>query len=53
VLSALLDILTLESDYQQALLDHEAALVRSMVGNANAIPMSIGEIKAKVFHRLG
>ena len=28
VLSALLDILTLESDYQQALLDHEAALVR-------------------------
>ena len=38
VLSALLDILTLESDYQQALLDHEAALVRSMVGNANAIP---------------
>jgi outer membrane protein TolC len=28
VLSSLLDILTLESDYQQALLDHEAALVR-------------------------
>ncbi len=28
VLSALLDILTLESDYQQALLDHESALVR-------------------------
>jgi cobalt-zinc-cadmium efflux system outer membrane protein len=28
VLSALLDILSLESDYQQALLDHEAALVR-------------------------
>jgi len=28
VISALLDILTLESDYQQALLDHEAALVR-------------------------
>jgi outer membrane protein TolC len=28
VLSALLDILKLESDYQQALLDHEAALVR-------------------------
>jgi len=28
VLSALLDILTLESDYQQALLDHETALVR-------------------------
>jgi len=28
VLSALLDILTLESDYQQAILDHEAALVR-------------------------
>jgi len=28
VLSALLDILTLESDYQQALLDHESAIVR-------------------------
>ena len=28
VLSALLNILTLESDYQQALLEHEAALVR-------------------------
>jgi len=28
VLSSLLDILTLENDYQQALLDHEAALVR-------------------------
>ncbi|MGD0940585.1 MAG: TolC family protein [Terracidiphilus sp.] len=28
VLSALLDIITLESDYQQALLDHESAIVR-------------------------
>jgi outer membrane protein TolC len=28
VLAALLDILTLESDYQQALFDHESALVR-------------------------
>ncbi len=28
VLSSLLDIMTLESEYQQALLDHEAALVR-------------------------
>jgi hypothetical protein len=28
VLSALLDILTLESEYQQALLDHETALAR-------------------------
>jgi outer membrane protein TolC len=28
VLTALLDIITLESDYQQALLNHEAALVR-------------------------
>jgi hypothetical protein len=28
VLSSLLDIMTLEGDYQQTLLDHEAALVR-------------------------